>query len=68
MTTITNKENHNYSINQLLKFIWIISILRLLFLVVISISLIVTSIILKDISVEINHFMLHTFDCCHYMF
>ena len=58
----------DYEIKELLKYIWIFSILKLLFLFIIAVTLIVICIILNDISLEVNHFMYHAFDCCHNLF
>ena len=68
MNDIIINEIENLEISKLLKCIWIYSILKLLFLFIIALTLIAICIILNNISLEINHFMYHAFDCCHNLF
>lgn len=68
MNNIIINESENLEISQLLKYIRIYYILKLSLLLIIAISLIIICVLLNTISSEINHFMYHAFDCCHFMF
>lgn len=64
----TNNEIHSSNNLKQTKHLKYYILIRLGLLALGNLFLIINAIILFNINKEINHFMYHAFDCCHYMF
>lgn len=65
MKEILNSTTPSERFINLLKIYYIV---KLLLLALLDVFLLILCIILIYFNKEINHFMYHAFDCCHFMF
>lgn len=68
MDNTNTKELYTFDELQSLKIIKYYFIIRIVLFVLLDLAMITLCILLLNISKEINHFMYHAFDCCHFMF
>lgn len=65
---INNTEVNLENTTETIKYIKTYIRIRIALLILKNIVLIITAIILFNISKELAHFCYHAFDCCHYLF